>query len=120
LRIGYLPQETHWDSLKNTVYEEMFSANLEMRALLDRQKELEAKEKEGLLSEAETEEFMRVLEKCSKKGAYRYEDSIKSLLKNFGFLEDSWQRRIQTLSGGERTKIGFGKIAYARSEFAGA
>jgi ATP-binding cassette subfamily F protein 3 len=110
LRIGYLPQETHWDSLKNTVYEEMFSANPEMQALLNRQKELEAKDKEGSLSEAEAEEFMKVLEKCSKKGAYRYEDSIGSLLKDFGFLEDSWQRKIQTLSGGERTKLALAKL----------
>lgn len=110
LRIGYLPQETHWNSLKNTVLEEALSADPEMQKLICRQKELESKDKEGSLSDPEAEEFVKVLEKSARRGAYRYEDSIKALLKDFGFFEDSWCREVRTLSGGERTKLALAKL----------
>ena len=75
LRIGYLPQETHWKSLDNTVAQEMRSVELKDEA--DR---------------------------------HRYKGLSEMLLKSFGFLKESWERKIKTLSGGQRTKLALAKI----------
>jgi ATP-binding cassette subfamily F protein 3 len=76
LKIGYLPQETHWKSLDNTLLQEIYS--------------VDAKE--------------------INMDSHRYEGLVENLLQSFGFSEESWQRKIKTLSGGERTKLALAKI----------
>lgn len=110
LKLGYLPQETHWDSLKNTVLEEIYSADPQMEKLIAKKNYFEAKEKDGGVGGEEAEEFLGVLEKYNKKKGYRYEETIKTLLEDFGFGRESWDRQIQTLSGGERTKLALAKV----------
>lgn len=113
LKIGYLPQETHWNSLKNTILEEIYSANPAMQELITKKDYFEGREKEGL-SGKETEEFFGILEKYNKKEGYRYEELIKDLLEDFGFREESWKRKVETLSGGERTKLALAKVLTSR------
>jgi ATP-binding cassette subfamily F protein 3 len=110
-RIGYLPQETHWDSLQNTVFEEIHLADPKMRALILRKDGFEAKEKDGQLSETEIQEYFQVLEEYKSKDGYRYEGLIERLLIDFGFAKEAWTRTISTLSGGERTKLALAKVA---------
>ena len=76
LKIGYLPQETHWKFLENTLLQEIYSNNA---------KEIDM-------------------------DSHRYKGLVENLLESFGFLEESWQRKIKTLSGGERTKLALAKI----------
>ena len=76
LKIGYLPQETHWKSLENTLLQEIYSND--------------AKE--------------------INMDSHRYEGLKENLLESFGFSEESLQRKIKTLSGGERTKLALAKI----------
>ena len=80
LRIGYLPQETHWKSLGNTVSQEICSN-------VAKEMDIDSHRRNGL---------------------------IRDLLRAFGFSEESWQRRIKTLSGGERTKLALAKILISK------
>lgn len=109
-RIGYLPQETHWDSLKNTLFREMHSANEEMQKLVESKKTYEQKEREGKLEEKESEEYLKLLEEFKQKDGYRYEGMVEKLLEDFGFGKDSWERTVETLSGGERTRLALAKV----------
>ncbi len=110
-RIGYLPQETHWDSLQNAVFEEIHSANPKMRALILQKNDYEEKEKLGKLSESEIAEYFNVLEEYKAADGYRYEGLIERLLTDFGFTKEAWTRTVGTLSGGERTKLALAKVA---------
>jgi ATP-binding cassette subfamily F protein 3 len=109
-RIGYLPQETHWDSLSNTVLDEVRSANREMSELIKSKIGYEEREREGKLSEIETEEYVRLLDKFKLAGGYRYEGKIEKLLESFGFSKEARTRRVESLSGGERTKLALAKV----------
>lgn len=109
--IGYLPQETHWDSLQNTVFEEIHSANRKMKALMDKKNALEKKDKEGTITETETAEYLQLLEIYKENDGYRHEGLIERLLDDFGFAKESWIRTVATLSGGERTKLALAKVA---------
>ncbi len=80
LKIGYLPQETHWKSLQSTLLEEIYSVNMERL-------KLNSSRREGL---------------------------VKNLLESFGFPEQFLQRKIKTLSGGERTKLALAKILVSK------
>ena len=109
-RIGYLPQETHWDSLSNTVLDEVRSANREMSELIKSKIWYEEREREGELGETETEEYVRLLDKFKLAGGYRYEGKIEKLLESFGFQKEARTRRVESLSGGERTKLALAKV----------
>ncbi|HOX30253.1 MAG TPA: ABC-F family ATP-binding cassette domain-containing protein [Candidatus Paceibacterota bacterium] len=109
-RIGYLPQETHWDSLSNTVLDEVRSANREMSELIEVKAGYEEKESQDKLNEAETEEYVRFLDKFKLAGGFRYEGKIEKILESFGFRKDAWTRRVESLSGGERTKLALAKV----------
>ncbi len=113
-RIGYLPQETHWDSLKNTVFEEIHAANPKMRALIRQKAAFEEKEKAGALPESEINNYFRVLEEYKANDGYRHEGLVERLLADFGFAKESWQRTVGSLSGGERTKLALAKVALSR------
>jgi len=109
-RIGYLPQETHWDSLANTVFEEIHSANPKMKVLMDKKNALEKKDREGALTESEAMEYLQLLETYKQNDGYRHEGLIERLLNDFGFAKESWIRTVATLSGGERTKLALAKV----------
>ncbi|UMX48170.1 MAG: ATP-binding cassette domain-containing protein [Candidatus Nealsonbacteria bacterium DGGOD1a] len=110
-RIGYLPQETHWDSLQNTVFDEIHSASPKMRDLISRKNDYEAKEKLSRLSESEVADYLKLLEDYKTADGYRYEGLIERLLIDFGFAKEAWTRTVATLSGGERTKLALAKVA---------
>ena len=76
LKIGYLPQETHWKSLKNSILEEIDSFDL----------------------------------KKQSSDNYKHKGLVKQLLEKFGFPKEGWEREIQTLSGGEKTKLALAKV----------
>jgi len=112
-RIGYLPQETHWDSLKNSVFEEIHSSNPRMRQLIAKKNDYEEKEAKGALAENEITDYFKLLEDYKANDGYRYEGLIERLLTDFGFSKESWSRTVATLSGGERTKLALAKVALA-------
>jgi len=108
-RIGYLPQETHWESLTNTIFEEIYSVNPWMKLLMDR-KIYWKKEQQNLLNESETLEYLQLLEDYKHKDGWHYQGMIERLLEDFGFARESWERTVATLSGGERTKLALAKV----------
>jgi ATP-binding cassette subfamily F protein 3 len=112
-RIGYLPQETHWNSLKNTLLEEIHSANPKMRQMIETKNSYEAKEAAGALLENEIADYCKFLEEFKAADGYRYQGLIERLLLDFGFGKDSWSRAVGSLSGGERTKLALAKVVLA-------
>ena len=45
-----------------------------------------------------------------QKGGYTYQSDIKSILNGFKFPEGTWQKKIGSLSGGEKTRLAFVKL----------
>ena len=112
-RIGYLPQETHWESLQNSVIDEIQSSDPGMREMVARKNDYEKKEAEGSLSESQIADYCKLLESFKAMDGYRWQGLIERLLLDFGFAKESWHRRIASLSGGERTKLALAKVVLA-------
>lgn len=107
--IGYLSQDVISD-VNNTLYEEtmtIFSNVQELIKDIDLicQKISNDPDNKKLLTELENKQSL-----LDKLGGYNYEYKINTILNMFGFPKDSWDRKISSFSGGEKTRIAFAKL----------
>jgi ATP-binding cassette subfamily F protein 3 len=103
LRIGYLPQQAHFDSEKS-LWEECLGAFVD---LLRRQKDLAALE-EALGKEGAAENLLQIYGQRQAEfehlGGYMFENRARQTLTGLGFELDDYQRPLRQLSGGQRTR----------------
>ena len=113
--IGYLTQHVDLD-LDNTIYEEM---NLVFKDILDiesRLHNLEVKmaepydEANAAYHEKIIKDYTTLQDLFSLKGGYTYKGEISRVLKGLGFLEEDFDKVINTLSGGQKTRVALCKL----------
>ncbi len=103
LRMGYLPQEATMVS-DLTLWDECMLAFAEVISI---SKELEQLEKEMAIPEKQAEALVRYGIRQTyfeHLGGYTYEQRIRQTLTGLGFTEIDYQRPVQQLSGGQRTR----------------
>ena len=112
LSIGYLPQETHWNSLDNTILEEMICADKEIYKLIIGKRELE-----NLMSDTKRtdmdgkiKEYGEIVNDFENRRGYEYEELAEEVLDKFNFPNSEWERKVSSLSGGEKTRLALAKI----------
>ncbi|NTV29559.1 MAG: ABC-F family ATP-binding cassette domain-containing protein [Candidatus Omnitrophica bacterium] len=93
IKIGYLPQEAHFDS-KRTVMEEVTSGDEEIQRLSDEKHRMESEDRC-----AETR-YGDILEKLEALGIYELEHRAEKILAGLGFREHEFHKPIMQLSGG--------------------
>lgn len=108
--VGMLEQNAMLESDK-TLTEEMANAFSECQRIEKRLSELQS-EIEANASAPHDEayermisDFTRLTEKFREIGGYEYKSRIRSMLTRFGFPESEQNKTIDTLSGGERTRL---------------
>ncbi|MCL1794132.1 MAG: ABC-F type ribosomal protection protein [Oscillospiraceae bacterium] len=57
-----------------------------------------------------------LLAEYEEKGGYGYEGKAKSTLESLGFLPETWDQKISTLSGGQKTRVGLIKLILAEPD----
>ena len=112
LSIGYLPQETHWSSLDNAILEEMMSADKLIFNLIIKKRDYEnlMVDAEGADLEKKVIEYGEVVSDYEANDGYKYEELAEEILQKFNFLESEWNRKVRSLSGGEKTRLALAKI----------
>lgn len=113
--IGYLSQNVI-SNLDNTLLEEVRSVfhyhialNQEFDALVAALSLHHDDEKLNI-------RYDNLLHKMQEIGAFDFMYQIKSILTQFGFRDEDYQRKIASFSGGERTKISFAKLILMRPD----
>ncbi len=108
---GYLAQNQNVDS-ENTLYDEMQTAKAEVIALEEkiRETELAMKSAQGRRLEELMETYSRLPPSFELAGGYAYKSEITGVLKGLGFSEDTFSKKVSTLSGGEKTRTALGKL----------
>lgn len=109
--IGYLSQ--HQDlSSERTIYEEMLSVKAELLKTEARIREIELEMKglEGDTLEALLREYTSLTHSFETQNGYAYKSEVVGVLKGLGFSEDEFGKQIQTLSGGQKTRIALGRL----------
>lgn len=109
--VGYLPQNALLDSTL-TIYDEILSVKDE---LLQMEKEIESMQQamesaEGDELEALINKHTEALRIFENKGGYVYKSEVRGILLGLGFKEDAFNQCVNTLSGGQKTRIALGKL----------
>ena len=107
--VSMLAQNAMLES-ENTVLAEMLDAFPEIVAAERRLGELSASIENHIGGEQAIEKYATLTEDFRKMGGYEYRSRTKSTLARFGFGEDSLDKTINKLSGGERTRLALVKL----------
>ncbi|MCR1950242.1 MULTISPECIES: ABC-F family ATP-binding cassette domain-containing protein [unclassified Clostridium] len=113
--IGYLTQHVDLD-LNNTIYDEMNLVFKELLNIEERLHSLEIKmaepynEDNAAYHEKIIKDYTTLQDLYSHKGGYTYKGEISRVLKGLGFLEEDFDKIINTLSGGQKTRVSLCKL----------
>ncbi|MCL2159839.1 MAG: ABC-F type ribosomal protection protein [Oscillospiraceae bacterium] len=58
----------------------------------------------------------KLLTEYANRGGYEYEGKTKLTLESLGFSKETWEQKIHTLSGGQKTRIGLIKLILAEPD----
>lgn len=105
---------------KNSVYNEVLSV---FKNLIDLEKELrnlEVKMGDSSLSEENIKEVFDLYEKkrleFEKKDGYSYNSKVRGVLLGLGFSQDDFEKSVNNLSGGQKTRLNLAKILLKPSD----
>ena len=115
--VGYLAQH---DALLsgNTIYEEMWETKKDILELEQRIRALEQdmKQLEGNSLSQALETYNRLTTEFENQNGYACESEITGVLKGLGFSVDEFQKPVDTLSGGQKTRVALGKLLLSKPD----
>lgn len=114
-KVGYLSQNLSLDT-QNTIFEEVLQVFSELLQIEEKLKLLEQKMNEPY--DAAKEEYHNKIIKdyttlsdlYQHKGGYTYKGEINRVLKGLGFEEVDYNKSIDILSGGQKTRVALSKL----------
>ncbi|MBQ4339488.1 MAG: ABC-F family ATP-binding cassette domain-containing protein [Firmicutes bacterium] len=112
-KMGYLKQHGNFESEK-TIYEEFLSFFSHIIAMEERinsiADEISLKASKGEETDNLMEEYARLSDDFAAQNGYGYKSEIKGILTALGFSESDYSKKIDSLSGGEKTRLSLGAL----------
>ncbi|MRI84549.1 ABC-F type ribosomal protection protein [Aerococcaceae bacterium WS4759] len=115
LKVGYLEQHVAIDS-DRTIWNEMLNVFQDTLYLRDQAQQaaeqlaLEADNTDSKAYEQALERYDQLQERLKDKNAYAIESEIRTVLHGFRFYEEDYDRPVQSLSGGQKTRLALAQI----------
>lgn len=115
--LGYLSQHQELTS-GNTIYQEVRTAKEELIQMEQRIRaiELELKDLSGEALEERLNTYHNLMNTFELADGYSYESEIVGVLKGLGFTEDEFDKQVDTLSGGQKTRVALGKLLLTKPD----
>ena len=115
--LGYLAQHQEMQS-GSTIYEEVRLAKADVIAMEQqiRSIEQELKSLSGDALSARLDTYTRLTAAFERENGYAYESEIAGVLKGLGFDEEEFSKKVDTLSGGQKTRVSLGKLLLTRPD----
>lgn len=114
---GYLAQRQEMQS-GNTIYEEVRLAKADVIAMEQKirsiEQELKTLDGDALSSRLDT--YTHLTAAFERENGYAYESEITGVLKGLGFQEEEFGKKVDTLSGGQKTRVSLGKLLLTRPD----
>lgn len=115
--LGYLAQQQNLSS-HNTIYDELLGVKqdiinleLQIRATEEKMKDATGSELETLLNQ-----YTRMNHEFEMANGYAYKSEITGVLKGLGFSEEDFSLKVDTLSGGQKTRVALGKLLLSKPD----
>lgn len=108
---GYLAQQEAV-ALGQSIYEELLSVKQELIDLERKLRDCEIAMKAAAGAELETllENYNDLTNQFERKDGYAYRSEVVGVLKGLGFTQDEFDKKTDTLSGGQKTRVALGKM----------
>ena len=115
--IGYLAQHQEMQS-GNTIFDELLTVKqdvLDLEARI-RSMELSMKQAEGAELQELMDQYARLSHEFEQKNGYAWKSEITGVLKGLGFTEEDFSKHVDTLSGGQKTRVSLGKLLLSKPD----
>ena len=115
--VGYLAQHQKISG-DNTIYDELMSGKKDIIELEQkiRRLELEMHSKEGVELEAVMEAYSKSTHQFELQNGYAYKSEVVGVLKGLGFDESDFEKKMNTLSGGQKTRVALGRLLLSKPD----
>ena len=115
--MGYLAQHQDMNT-DRSIYEEVRTAKADIIAMEQkiRQLELEMKDLSGDSLENHMDSYNRLTAAFERENGYAYESELTGVLKGLGFQEEEFTKPVNTLSGGQKTRVSLGKLLLTKPD----
>lgn len=121
VRVGYLPQEVHFN-LQRTVLDEALDASPTLAALEHEMQSLEAQMGDPNVYGDEKkltrvmERHARIVEEFEAKGGLNFDNRVRATLRGLGFGDEDFALPLSALSGGQKKLVGLAKLLIEQPE----
>ncbi len=115
--LGYLSQQQNLNS-DNTIYDELLSVKqyiLDMEAQL-RSIENQMKSADDTALETLMKKYSDLNHEFELNNGYAYKSEITGVLKGLGFTEEDFTLNVNTLSGGQKTRVALGRLLLSKPD----
>lgn len=115
--LGYLSQQQNLNS-DNTIYDELLSVKqyiLDMEAQL-RSIENQMKSADDTALETLMKKYSDLNHEFELNNGYAYKSEIAGVLKGLGFAEEDFTLNVNTLSGGQKTRVALGRLLLSKPD----
>ena len=116
--VGYLSQQPERSS-KNTIWDEMLEVKKEIIETDRKIRQIEQDMKHAHSEEelnAMLETYTRLTHEFELANGYAYKSEITGVLKGLGFSEEDFSKHIDTLSGGQKTRVSLGRLLLSKPD----
>lgn len=116
-QMGYLAQYQDIHGHR-TIYEELLTTKQHIIDMEEKMRsiELEMKHVQGQELERLMNTYTRLTHEFELENGYAYKSELTGVLKGLGFTEEDFDKEIETLSGGQKTRVALGKLLISQPD----
>ena len=110
--LGYLEQHQALMASEATIYSALLEEKKDVLAMEQRLREMEQEMKhlEGDALQSLMTSYNRISTEFERQDGYSVQSQVTGVLKGLGFAEGEFDKKVNTLSGGQKTRVALGKL----------